>query len=158
MVLGEEAIGMRWPVYECDEAASSQLKDPCPVLAKLLDDAKAGKFQVVLCWRLLRFGRSVQEFIDNVVALNNAGVRFICTSQPFDTDRRSPDHKALMQLLRSFAEFGRPVISVTTPLCRGVQGNEGVRTGGQHHVREWRVRLDVNKVSRVAGAAAKQQR
>ena len=46
-----------------------------PVLAQLLKDAQAGKFQVVLCWKMNRFARSVKDFIHNIEILHNAGIR-----------------------------------------------------------------------------------
>ena len=97
-----------WPVQEYAEQSSTELDAPRPVLAQLLEDAKAGKFQVVFCGSLQRFGSSVQNVIDNIVVLNNAGVRFLCTSQPaFDTDQRSPNAKILMPLLTDLAESAR---------------------------------------------------
>jgi len=86
-----------WPVQEYQEEASARLDDPHPVLAQLLEDAKVGKFQVVLCGSLHRFGSSVQEVMDNIVVLHNAGARFICTSQPgFDIDPRNAHAKILL--------------------------------------------------------------
>jgi hypothetical protein len=44
----------------------------------------------------------------NIVVLHNAGVRFICTSQPvFDIDPRSPNAKILMPLLTEIGESAR---------------------------------------------------
>ncbi len=84
------------------------LDDPHPVLAQLLEDAKLGKFQVVLCGSLQRFGSSVEDVMDNIVVLHNAGVRFICTSQQaLDIDPCSPNAKILIPLLTEIAESAR---------------------------------------------------
>jgi len=99
-----------WPALEYLESASGKLGGKRPVLAQLLADAKAGKFGVVICWKMDRFGRSVKDFIGNLQALDDAGVRFLCTSQPIDTDQRSPFGKLIMIILMAIAEFERDLI------------------------------------------------
>ena len=64
-----------WPVLEYLEKASAQEGGRRPVLAQLLKDAQAGKFQVVLCWKMNRFARSVKDFIHNIEILHNAGIQ-----------------------------------------------------------------------------------
>src|SRR4051812_6587795 len=56
-----------------------------PQLERLLEDAGRGRFSVVVCWKLDRFGRSVQELCENIAALDRAGVRFLAPSQGIDT-------------------------------------------------------------------------
>jgi putative DNA-invertase from lambdoid prophage Rac len=100
-----------WPVLEYLEEASAEQGDPHPVLEQLLKDAKAGKFQTVICWKMDRFGRSVKDFIHNIEILNDAGVRFVCSSQPIDTDQRSPFGRMLVELLKVLAGFERDLIA-----------------------------------------------
>src|ERR1017187_3216788 len=95
----------QWEVIEYVEKSSPKKGARRPVLAQLLEDAKGGKFQVVLCWKMAGFGRSIKDFVANIAVLNKAGVRFICTSQPIDTDPRSRYGKMTMMLLLTFAEF-----------------------------------------------------
>jgi len=83
-----------------------------PVRAQLLKDAMAGKFQVILCWKIDPVGRSVKDFIHNVEALNEVGVRFICAAHPIiDTDARNPSGQMQMAILRVLAEFERDLFA-----------------------------------------------
>jgi Site-specific recombinases, DNA invertase Pin homologs len=57
-----------------------------PGLSQLMDDARARKLDVVLCWKLDRFGRSLLDCPANLRELDSHGVRFIATTQGLDTD------------------------------------------------------------------------
>lgn len=94
-----------WEPIEYLEKESAKTGSNRPVLAKLLADAKLRKFDIVLVWKIDRFGRSLLEFIDNVKTLDGLGIRFIAEQQMIDTDKRSPIAKMLMHLLAMFAEF-----------------------------------------------------
>lgn len=101
---------MEWDAVEYVEHASAKEGSRRPVLAQLIDDAKAKKFGVVVVWKIDRFGRSLIDFVNNVRTLDTAGVRFIAPSQSIDTDQKSPFSKLLMHLLAIFAEFERDLI------------------------------------------------
>ena len=45
-------------------------------LNRLMEDAGARKFDVVLCWKLDRFGRSLRDWLNNLHELNSRGVGF----------------------------------------------------------------------------------
>jgi DNA invertase Pin-like site-specific DNA recombinase len=92
------------------ETASGKAGGKRPVLDRLLQDARLKKFDVVLVWKLDRFGRSLQHLIENVQTLDSAGIRFIVPSQNIDTDTRSPMGKFLMHIFGAFAEFERDLI------------------------------------------------
>lgn len=81
-----------------------------PSLEELLRDAAAGKIDTVVVWKLDRFGRSVQELVANIAALDRAGVRFIVPSQGIDTDKRNPTSRFLLHILSAVAEFERDLI------------------------------------------------
>jgi DNA invertase Pin-like site-specific DNA recombinase len=111
-----------WPVLEYQEEVSAKLDDPHPVLAQLLEDAKLGKFHVVLCGSLQRFGSSAEDVLHNVEVLHNAEVRFLCTSQPaFDIDPRSPNARLVMPLLREIAESARLAAALRAKKATGHQ-------------------------------------
>ena len=96
---------MGWTVLEYLEKESAKCGSNRPMLKKLQADAALGRFDVVLVWRIDRFGRSVVEFANNILALDALGVRFIACSQGIDTDQRNPLAKMLRNLLAMFAEF-----------------------------------------------------
>ncbi len=96
---------MGWENVEYLEKESAKTGSNRPELKRLLADAALKKFDVVLVWKIDRFGRSVVEFAQNILALDALGVRFIACSQGIDTDQRNPLAKMLRNLLAMFAEF-----------------------------------------------------
>jgi DNA invertase Pin-like site-specific DNA recombinase len=99
-----------WPVVEYIEKASGKAGSKRPQLQKLMADARMKRFDVVLVWKLDRFGRSLHHLIENVQALDNCGIRFIAPTQGIDTDNRSPVGKLLLHIMGAFAEFERSLI------------------------------------------------
>jgi DNA invertase Pin-like site-specific DNA recombinase len=81
-----------------------------PELDRIKRDARARRFDVVVTWKLDRFGRSVQHLLHSIGELDASGVRFICITQGLDTDQRSPAGKLLMHIFAAFAEFERDII------------------------------------------------
>src|SRR5579864_4029402 len=61
-----------------------------PALDRLMADAAQHKFDVVLVWKLDRFGRSVLHLNQQLAALTSYGVRFISSSRSLDTDQSNP--------------------------------------------------------------------
>ena len=57
-----------------------------PALNRLIADAKARRFDCVLVWKLDRFGRSLEDCLNNIRELEENGIRFIAVTQNFDTD------------------------------------------------------------------------
>jgi len=49
-----------------------------------MNDARRGKLDAVLVWKLDRFGRSALDVLANIRDLDAAGVRFIATTQGID--------------------------------------------------------------------------
>ena len=99
-----------WAAVEYVEKASGKAGSKRPVFARLMADAAMKRFDVVLVWKLDRFGRSLHHLIDNVQALDNFGIRFIAPSMGIDTDNRSPVGKLLLHIMGAFAEFERALI------------------------------------------------
>jgi putative DNA-invertase from lambdoid prophage Rac len=106
--LPDFASRMGWEAVILREKESTRKRRP--VLDQLMEDCSKRKFDVVLCWKLDRFGRSVQELSSNIAALDRAGVRFVCPSQSIDTDNRNPTSKLLLHILAAMAEFERDLI------------------------------------------------
>jgi len=106
---------MGWePPVEYVETASGKALSKRPVLAKLLADARLRRFDVLLVWKLDRFGRSLKHICENIETLDASGVRFLCPSQGIDTDNRSPMGKFFVQILGAFAELEREIIKERT--------------------------------------------
>lgn len=101
---------MGWDVAEYIEKASGKAGSKRPVLERLMNDARLRRFDVVLVWKLDRFGRSMKDFVERVQLLESAGVRFVAVTQGIDTDSKSPTGKLLMHILAAIAEFERDLI------------------------------------------------
>src|SRR5258708_22265459 len=76
-----------------------------------MDDARARKIDIVLCWKLDRFGRSLLDCLANLREVDtHGGVMFIATTQALDTDNRNPASRFLLHVLGAAAEFDRELI------------------------------------------------
>lgn len=64
-----------WRIAEIYEDVSSGAKASRPSLNRLMADARAGKFDCVLVWKLDRFGRSLVDRLNNIRDLEENGIR-----------------------------------------------------------------------------------
>lgn len=64
-----------WRIAEIYEDVSSGAKASRPSLNRLMADARAGKFDCVLVWKLDRFGRSLLDRLNNIRDLEENGIR-----------------------------------------------------------------------------------
>ena len=99
-----------WEIVAAYSDIISGAKARRPGLDQLMADARRGKFEVVLVWKLDRFGRSLVDCLNNIQALESLGIRFIAVTQGLDTDHRNPASKFLLQVLGAAAEFERSLI------------------------------------------------
>ena len=74
-------------------------------------DAGSRRIDVVLAWKLDRWGRSLADSVVTLDRLASAGVRFICTTQGLDTDNANPVGRAMLGMLQVFAQFERDLIN-----------------------------------------------
>jgi DNA invertase Pin-like site-specific DNA recombinase len=119
-----------WPIVaEYVDTGWSGSKKSRPQLDKLMAAARKHMFDVVMCWKLDRFGRSVANFVEHLQVLNGAGVRFICISQSIDTDQQNPGSKLLMDIMAAFAEFERSMIRERVKAGLAAAVRRGVKLG-----------------------------
>jgi len=97
-------------------------------------DARQRRFDVVLVWKLDRFGRSVVHCVSGIQELASLGVRFIATSQGLDTDESNPASKLLLHILAAVAQFERELIRERT-----IAGIRVAQANGKHVGRPKRV-------------------
>ena len=79
-----------------------------PALASALRDARLGRYDVLLVYRVDRFARSLKVLVGLLEELENVGVAFRSATEPIDTS--TPTGRMLVQLLGVFAEFERATI------------------------------------------------
>ena len=75
---------------------------------KLLDAARRREIDVVLVWRLDRWGRSVADLLATLRELDHLGVGFISLTEALDLT--TPAGRAMAALLAVFAEFEREIL------------------------------------------------
>jgi DNA invertase Pin-like site-specific DNA recombinase len=107
-----------WEITEIYEDTSSGAKTTRPALDRLLADARAKKFEVVLVWKLDRFGRDLLHCLSCIEELQELGIRFIAVTQGLDVDQRNPASKFLLHVLAAAAEFERSLILERTEAGR----------------------------------------
>jgi putative DNA-invertase from lambdoid prophage Rac len=83
-------------------AAERQLRD------KLMEAARRREIDVVLVWRLDRWGRSVADLLATLQELNHLGVGFVSLTEALDLT--TPAGRAMAGLLAVFAEFEREIL------------------------------------------------
>ena len=88
--LQEYAARHQWEIAQTYQDTVSGVSASRPGLNQLMDDARARKLDIVLCWKLDRFGRSLLDCLANLRQLDSHRVRFISTTQGLDTDNRNP--------------------------------------------------------------------
>ncbi len=75
---------------------------------KLLDAARRREINVVLVWRLDRWGRSVADLLATLQELDHLGVGFVSLTEALDLT--TPAGRAMAALLAVFAEFEREIL------------------------------------------------
>lgn len=87
-----------------------------PALQKCMADARARKIDVIIVWKLDRWGRTVSQINGDIQELDLAGVRFISLTDSIDTDKSSSISTLLRHIMAAFAQFERDLILERTSL------------------------------------------
>src|SRR5215813_10715907 len=90
-----------------DEGISGS-KDSRPALDRLMKDARARKFDVVIVARFDRFARSVSHLLRALEEFNHLGIDFVSLSESIDTS--TPMGKMIFTVLGAVAELERNLI------------------------------------------------
>ena len=72
-----------------DDPAYSGKDTSRPAFKRLMADAKAGKFKVIVFYKLDRLSRNLRDFLDITDTLQKCGVRLACVGTP-STRARPP--------------------------------------------------------------------
>ena len=111
-----------WTAVEYVDRGVSGAKERRPALDRLIRDARRRRFDVLVCWRLDRLGRSLKHLVTLLDELAALGVAFVsCTT---------PAGRLQLHILAALAEFERariaervlpPSTVATPPLSRSNQ-------------------------------------
>ena len=97
-------VGARsWTAVEYVDKGVSGSKDRRPALDALIKDAKRRRFDVLVCWRLDRLGRSLKHLVTLLDELQALGVAFVSLHEGIDAT--TPAGKLQMHILAAIAEF-----------------------------------------------------
>lgn len=146
----EEYILNDESVYR-DEGFSGSLGiDQRPELARLFEDAKQGKFEVVIVYRLDRFFRNTRRLLEALDILRAHNIAFQSATESFNTNEATG--RLLITLLGGIAESERETIRERTMSGKLRAAREGKWVVG---VPPYGYRVDENKKLYVIPAEAK---
>jgi DNA invertase Pin-like site-specific DNA recombinase len=86
----------------------SGTKDSRPELNRLMADAHKRRFDVVLVWKLDRFGRSLRHLVNALAEFESLGIAFVSLSDNLDLSTASG--RLMFQIIGAMAEFERALI------------------------------------------------
>jgi len=118
-----------WALAGVYQDQMSGAKASRPGLDQLMADARRRKFDVVVVWKLDRFGRSLVHCVSGIQELASLGIRFIATSQGLDTDESNPASKLLLHILAAVAQFERELIRERVSAGMKAAKTYGTKTG-----------------------------
>jgi len=79
-----------------------------PALDRLMKHAKLRMFDVVLVWKLDRFGRSIRQLVNDVTTIGELGIAFVSVTEGFDMTTAAG--RMQFGIFSTFAEFERSLI------------------------------------------------
>ena len=100
-----------------------------PAFLRLVADIGAGKVDVIAAYKIDRVSRSLTDFTSFMANLEKHGVGFVSTTQSFDT--RTSMGRLTLNILASFSQFEREVISERTRDKIAATRRKGMFTGGR---------------------------
>lgn len=83
-------------------------KDNRPELNRLMADAHKRRFDVVLVWKLDRFGRSLRHLVNALAEFESLNIAFVSLSDNLDLSTASG--RLMFQIIGAMAEFERALI------------------------------------------------
>ena len=103
-------VGSRgWETFkEYLDVGQSGSKEQRLAFSQLMEDARKRKVDIVLVWRLDRFGRSLKHLIVSLDELKNLGLGFVSFKE--NLDFTTPTGRLMFHLLGAFSEFERELI------------------------------------------------
>ena len=107
-----------WTAVEYVDRGVSGAKERRPALDRLIRDARRRRFDVLVCWRLDRLGRSLKHLVTLLDELAALGVAFVSLGEGIDCT--TPAGRLQLHILAALAEFERARIAerVTAGLTR----------------------------------------
>jgi DNA invertase Pin-like site-specific DNA recombinase len=102
-------------------------KDSRPELDRLMRDAHARKFDVVIVWKFDRFARSTSHLLRALETFNVLGIAFVSLRESIDTT--TPAGKLMFTMIAAMAEFERDLIKERVRAGIAHRKAKGLRIG-----------------------------
>jgi DNA invertase Pin-like site-specific DNA recombinase len=116
-----------WIVYDEYVDTASGADANRPQLDRMMADARARRFSLVLCVKVDRLARSVSNLYALLSEFDARGVKFECIDQSITTN--TPTGKLLLSILGGVAEFERELIRDRTKAGLARAKAQGKRLG-----------------------------
>ncbi len=111
-----------------------------------MNDARQRKFDVLLVWKIDRFGRSLKHLVNSLAELESVGVAFVSLRDSLDLS--SPAGRLMAQLLGAISEFERSLIAERVRAGLQNAKRRGKRLGRPH------LAVDLAKVASLRDSGA----
>ena len=118
-------------VQEYSDQGVSGSQDSRPALNRMLEDARQGKFEILLVWKLDRLGRSLKHLIYLLNELHKSNVSFISMQE--NIDLTSPTGRLVFQMLGAIGEFELSLIKSRV--------NAGIRRAREQNIKLGRPKM-----------------
>jgi putative DNA-invertase from lambdoid prophage Rac len=92
-----------WTATEYVDTGVSGAKDRRRALDQLMSDAAKRRIDVVVCWRLDRFGRNLRHLLTSIEELAAAGVSFVSMGESIDTASPTGQRRPIPRSTASWA-------------------------------------------------------
>lgn len=118
----------KYEVYDlyADRGISGKDIDHRPDMRRLMEDAKAEKFNTVIFWALSRFTRSVADLYHTMETLQDHNIDLVSYTESFDTS--TPMGRAMIGIVGVFAQLERELTGERVRAAMQVRAEQGKRT------------------------------
>lgn len=126
--LTEWAQNNTYEISRCYSDAGISGKDIVhrPAMTRMLDDADAKRFDLVIVWALSRLTRSVADLYATWQRLQQHNIDILSYTEPFDTS--TPIGRAMMGILGVFAQMERELTAERVRAAMAERAAQGKRT------------------------------
>ena len=136
-----------WQVFDdyIDQGVSGS-KDSRPELNRLMADARRRKFDIVLVWKLDRFGRSLRHLVNALAEFESLNISFVSLSDNLDLSTASG--RLMFNIIGAMAEFERELIRERVKAGMKNARAKGVRIGRP------RTKIDTSQIASLRDGGA----
>jgi DNA invertase Pin-like site-specific DNA recombinase len=105
----------------------SGARDRRPELDRLLDDARHGRFDVLVVYKADRLFRSLRHMVNTLDELAALNVSFVSCTEPFDT--ATPSGRLLLNVISAMGSFERDLLIERTKSGIAAARRRGAKVG-----------------------------